>query len=156
MQENTVTLSHFRQLAPPHTHILQIEHTAQQEHCRCSRRQNPFQHTACALPHCPVATTIVPTAELCKQEAKMAALRLSVTGPLAVLHMSGVANVSAHALTYRSAAQERIRRLPSFAPSSISLSDFALRRLVYHFSHAGRVRVGWVEMTPDAHTPIPV
>ena len=145
-EEHRHTLTFSLTGAPPHpeladraycpTRALQVQQAVEPVPVHC-------------IPHCPVATTtIVPTAELCKNKT---ALSLSVTGPLEVLHMSDVASVSAHALTYQSAVQECIRRLPSFAPSSISLFDFALRRLVHHFSYAGRVRVGSFEMTPDAH-----
>ena len=77
----------------------------------------------CCHQNCPDCSALYSQQNL--PAAQMAALRVSVTGQLEVLHTTGVASLLAHAPTYRMAAHECICRLPSFAPSSIS--DFALR-----------------------------
>ena len=88
--------------------------------------------------------------------AQMAALRVSVTGPLEVLHTSGVASLSAHTPTYRMAAQECIRRLPSFAPASISLLTLlCAAQISYHFSSADRVKSRMGQMTPETGCHLP-
>ena len=103
-----------------------------QENCRRSRRHTPVKLNTCTVSKSGLRCCHKKCPDYKAQysqslaAAKMAALRPSVTGSLEVLHMSGVASLSAHAVTYQSTAQECIRRLPSFAPSSICF-DFALR-----------------------------
>ena len=63
--QHTVSHSfHSRELAPRHPHLADRKYYPAEQH-RPSRRHIPFQHTACTVPHCPVATRIVPTAKHC-------------------------------------------------------------------------------------------
>ena len=121
--QHTVSHSCIHANWRPFTHILKIlpsramqaQQTAYTVPAHCMRRAT----LPCFHQNCPDCKALYSQQNL--PAAQMAALRVSVTGPLEALHTSSVASLSTHAPTYRMAAQECIRRLPSFAPASISL-----------------------------------